>query len=128
MKFGKVTPVIFVAEIEPCVPFWTEKLGWKVKPLVRFIKAWKYFKQVPISSFYLELRVAKYADGESSIVYYIDVERILAWLWDIQLAALQDEAAAIVARFVRTYPQGRFLAEAYPDFSPAHEKAAARTA
>ena len=69
-----------------------EKLGWKVKPLVRFIKAWKYFKQLPISSFYLELRAAKYAEGETSIVYYIDVERILAWLWDIQLAALQDPA------------------------------------
>lgn len=36
------------------------KLGGKVKPLIRFIKAWKCFRAVPISSFYLELRVAKY--------------------------------------------------------------------
>jgi hypothetical protein len=35
MKFGKLTPVIFVAEIEPCVPFWTEKLGWKVSAEVK---------------------------------------------------------------------------------------------
>ena len=30
------------------------KFGGKVKPLIRFIKAWKYFRDVPISSFYLE--------------------------------------------------------------------------
>lgn len=36
-----------------------DKLRGKVKPLIRFIKAWKYFRDVPISSFYLELRVAK---------------------------------------------------------------------
>ena len=29
-----------------------------------------------ISSFYLELRVAKYAEGESSIIYDIDVKRV----------------------------------------------------
>jgi hypothetical protein len=67
-----------------------EKLGWKVKPLIRFIKAWKYFKDVPISSFYLELRVAKYAAGETAIVYAIDVQRILSQLWEAQLAAMQD--------------------------------------
>jgi Second Messenger Oligonucleotide or Dinucleotide Synthetase domain len=67
-----------------------ERLGRKVKPLVRFIKAWKYFRQVPISSFYLELRVAKYAAGESSIVYSIDVKRVLRMLYDNNLAAIQD--------------------------------------
>jgi hypothetical protein len=38
----------------------------KVKPLIRFLKAWKWFRDVPISSFYLELRVAKYASQEAS--------------------------------------------------------------
>lgn len=38
-----------------------DRLGGKVKPLIRFIKVWKYYRDVPISSFYLELRVAKYA-------------------------------------------------------------------
>ena len=69
-----------------------EKLGWKVKPVVRFIKAWKYFKQVPISSFYLELRVAKYAEGEDTIVYDIDVKNVFALLANNQLAAMQDPA------------------------------------
>jgi len=44
-----------------------DKLGGKVKPLIRFLKAWKCYKNVPILSFYLELRVAKYAEGEKSI-------------------------------------------------------------
>jgi len=67
-----------------------EKHGGKVKPLIRFIKAWKYFRDVPLSSFYLELRVAKYASGERSIVYDIDVQRILRSLWDNQLPSMQD--------------------------------------
>jgi hypothetical protein len=67
-----------------------EKLGGKVKPLIRFIKAWKCFRQVPISSFYLELRVAKYCTTETSIVYGIDVKRILCQLRDCSLADMQD--------------------------------------
>ncbi len=67
-----------------------DKHGGKVKPLIRFIKAWKCFRDVPISSFYLELRVAKYAASEEAIVCDIDVERILRQLWDAQLAAMQD--------------------------------------
>jgi hypothetical protein len=66
------------------------KLSGKVKPLIRFIKAWKYFREAPISSFYIELRVAKYASGESSIIYDIDVKRVLRNLLDGQLASLQD--------------------------------------
>jgi len=67
-----------------------DKLGCKVKPLIRFLKAWKFYRSVPISSFYLELRVAKYASGETSIVYDIDVKRVLRMLWDGQLASMQD--------------------------------------
>jgi len=66
------------------------KLSNKVKPLVRFLKAWKYYRNVPISSFYSELRVAMYASGENSIVYSIDVKNILKMLWDNQLSAIQD--------------------------------------
>ena len=62
----------------------------KVKPLIRFIKAWKYYRNVPISSFYLELRVAKYAEKESSIVYDIDVNGVFSHLHDIELAKMQD--------------------------------------
>lgn len=67
-----------------------ERLGRKVKPLIRFIKAWKFFRDVPISSFYLELRVAKYASEEKAILYDIDVRNVLKLLWDGQLASMQD--------------------------------------
>ncbi len=73
----------YVAEVD-------KKHNGKVKPLIRFIKAWKYYRDVPIKSFYLEMRVAKYADGESCIVYDIDVKRILSMLRDNELAAMQD--------------------------------------
>ena len=61
-----------------------------MKPLIRFLKAWKFFRDVPISSFYLELRVAKYAANESSIAYDVDIKRVLQLLWDGELASMQD--------------------------------------
>lgn len=67
-----------------------KKLNGKVKPLIRFLKAWKYYRDVPISSFYLEMRVAKYAAQETVIVYSIDVKNILKLMSDNKLAALQD--------------------------------------
>lgn len=66
------------------------KHSGRVKPLIRFVKAWKCLRNVPISSFYLEMRVAKYADSEAAIVFDIDVQRVLCSLWDHQLARLQD--------------------------------------
>jgi hypothetical protein len=65
-------------------------LGARVKPLIRFIRAWKFYRQVPLSSFYLELRVAKYAEGEQSISYEHDVLRVLRVLYNNNLAAMQD--------------------------------------
>jgi|SRR5579884_243775 len=66
------------------------KHSGKVKPLIRFVKAWKFFKQAPISSFYLELRVAKYADGEKDIIYAYDVQRVFDMLYQNNLADMQD--------------------------------------
>ena len=67
-----------------------KRLEGKVKPLVRLLKAWKYYCDVPIRSFYLEMRVAKYAYRQEFIVYSWDLTNILKSLWDKQLAALQD--------------------------------------
>lgn len=66
------------------------RLGGRVKDLIRFIKAWKYYRNVPVSSFYLELRVTKYAERKSSIVYDIDVKAVLSHLDSIDLACMQD--------------------------------------
>lgn len=67
-----------------------KKLLFKVRPLIRCIKAWKYYNNVPISSFYLELRVAKYACGEDSILYPVDIHAVFSELHRIGLAAIQD--------------------------------------
>ncbi len=67
-----------------------EPLGGKVKPLIRFIKAWKYYCNAPISSFYLELRVAKYASEETAIIYDIDIRDFLKSLEQCDLADMQD--------------------------------------
>ena len=67
-----------------------EDLGRKVKPLIRFIKAWKCYRNVPISSFYLELRVTKFVEGESSITYDKDVKRVFSYLDSIGLANMRD--------------------------------------
>lgn len=67
-----------------------DRLKGKLKPLIRLIKAWKFYNNVPVSSFYLELRTTKYAEGESSIIYDIDVKRVIAMLYNNDLASLQD--------------------------------------
>ena len=67
-----------------------DRLYGKLRPLIRFIKAWKFYKNVKISSFYLELRIAKLMESESSIVYSIDIKNILSWLYDNNLSAIRD--------------------------------------
>jgi hypothetical protein len=67
-----------------------QRLGGKVKGLVRLIKAWKYYRGVPILSFYLEMRTAQYASGENSIVFSIDLKRLLGSLLNASLSAMQD--------------------------------------
>lgn len=67
-----------------------KRLDGKLKPLIRLIKAWKFYNNVPITSFYMELRVTKYAEARASIVYDRDMRNILKLLHDNQLARLQD--------------------------------------
>jgi hypothetical protein len=66
------------------------RLSKRLKPLIRFLKAWKYYCNVSISSFYLELRATKWMESESSIVYDIDLCSILKKLETCNLAAIQD--------------------------------------
>lgn len=67
-----------------------KRLNMKLKPLIQLIKAWKYYNNVPLMSFYLELRVTKYAESETVIVYDIDVKNILKKLLDNDLASIRD--------------------------------------
>ena len=67
------------------------KYNYRVKKLIRFIKAWKYFRNVSISSFYLELFTTRYASTEESILYYWDIRNIFKKLYDNQLSMMQDQ-------------------------------------
>jgi hypothetical protein len=66
------------------------RLNKKVKPLIQLVKAWKFYNNVPISSFYLELRVTKYAENENYIIYDIDLKSFIKHLNDIKLANIID--------------------------------------
>jgi hypothetical protein len=57
------------------------------KQLARLAKAWKYYRDVPISSFYLEMRAAQYMATQSSIIYPLD---FCYFLNSLQRGALAD--------------------------------------
>jgi hypothetical protein len=67
-----------------------DRLSGKLKPLIQLVKAWKFYNNIPITSFYLELRVTKYAEGKKSIDYDIDLKRVIKHLHDIQLSSIVD--------------------------------------
>lgn len=60
------------------------------KKLSRLVKAWKYFNNVPISSFYLEMRAAQYMATQSSFIPVWDICGLLEHLDSIGLAAMND--------------------------------------
>ena len=60
------------------------------KGLARLVKAWKYYRDVPISSFYLEMQAAKYTTGETSIDFALDMYYFLNRLKIGGLAAMND--------------------------------------
>ncbi|MDX2360838.1 MAG: hypothetical protein QNK23_08535 [Crocinitomicaceae bacterium] len=66
------------------------RLNGKLKPLIRFVKAWKFYRNVKISSFHLELRIAKLMKDETTIDYSIDLYTIFKWLEDNNIPAIQD--------------------------------------
>ena len=66
------------------------KLDKKVKHVIRLMKAIKYAQNIPISSFYLEMRVAKYCDSQTTILYGLDVLYALNRLVGDSLAMMQD--------------------------------------
>ncbi|MGI8670855.1 MAG: SMODS domain-containing nucleotidyltransferase [Aridibacter sp.] len=67
-----------------------KRLNKKLKPLIRLVKAWKFFHNVPISSFYLELRVTKFAGNKKKIVYDADLYRFRKKFYQMGLASIQD--------------------------------------
>lgn len=64
--------------------------GGAVKKLARQVKVWKYRRNVPVSSCYLEMRTAKHMEGESAYSPLWDLYLTLRKIRDAQLAAMND--------------------------------------
>jgi predicted nucleotidyltransferase len=64
------------------------------KRLARLIKAWKYYCNVPVSSFYLEMRSAQHVSTQSNYIDVWDVCQLLEKLNSNQLAAMNDPKGA----------------------------------
>ncbi|MBX3480823.1 MAG: nucleotidyltransferase [Caulobacter sp.] len=67
-----------------------DRLSKKAKHLVRLIKSWNYNCSAGLRSIYIELRVAEYLSGESSVIYPIDTLRALRHLQSKELASMRD--------------------------------------
>jgi hypothetical protein len=78
-----------------------DRLSKRLKPLVRLVKAWKYEHQVPVSSFYLEMRTARAMSDETTIVYDIDLRSIFRALVLGQMRDMNDPLG-IVSRIPST--------------------------
>lgn len=64
------------------------------KDLARLVKAWKYYCDVPISSFYLEMRAAQHVKTLDAYIHVWDICLLLEKLWNHQLADMNDPKGA----------------------------------
>jgi hypothetical protein len=64
------------------------------KDLSRLIKGWKYYSDVPISSFYLEMRCAQHVASLETYIHVWDVCLLLEKLDRHQLAGMNDPSEA----------------------------------
>lgn len=60
------------------------------KKLARLAKVWKYKRNAPVSSCYLEMRAAKHADGETTWSLPYEIHAYFKNLRSINLAAMND--------------------------------------
>ncbi len=61
-----------------------------VKKLARQVKVWKYRRNIPVSSCYLEMRTAKHMDDEKTYSPLWDLYLTLKKMRDANLAAMND--------------------------------------
>jgi len=67
-----------------------KKHNGAAKVLARQLKVWKYKRNVPVSSCYLEMRAAKHLDGENVYSSLIDLYLALNYIYNAKLAAMND--------------------------------------
>jgi hypothetical protein len=78
-----------------------KKFDGAAKKLARQVKIWKYKRNVPVSSCYLEMRAAKHIDGETSYSPLWDLYLSLKKMDTAQLAAMNDPTR-LGSRFTAT--------------------------
>ena len=68
--------------------------GSELEPqtFVRMVKAWSYFNDQPIWSYYLELCVADFFKNDAAILYSVDLNNFFNYLHARRLAAFDDAA------------------------------------
>lgn len=67
-----------------------QKTNSRAKGLIRLVKTWKAWNQVPLSSFYLEMRTAQYALGNEPIIYDWDLRDFFKGLSSNGLREMND--------------------------------------
>lgn len=72
-----------------------DRLNKRVKPLARLLKAWKAHNGAPVSSFYLEMRAAEYAQDETTILYSLDVQWLMHRLIDYEVRSMNDPTGLV---------------------------------
>ncbi|MEJ7623751.1 MAG: hypothetical protein WKF34_07140 [Pyrinomonadaceae bacterium] len=72
------------------VAYHDHRLGRKLRPLIKLVKAWKFFCKVPVSSFYLEIRITKLFTNRQSINYPRDLYSVLNSISKNELARIRD--------------------------------------
>ncbi|MFF0533606.1 hypothetical protein ACFYT3_35230 [Nocardia amikacinitolerans] len=78
----------FVAEMD-------KKHNGDVREIARLLKAWKYENDVPISSFYLEMRAAEHGKNHDVIWSLSTLRSIVTKLIDTNLAAMNDPTGLV---------------------------------
>lgn len=74
-----------------------KRLNGRVKALARLLKQWKAYTGAPVSSFYLEMRVAEFAKGEQTILLNLDMMSMVDRLIEYGLRDMNDPVG-LVAR------------------------------
>src|SRR5262249_27061725 len=85
------------------------------------VKVWKYERNVPISSCYLEMRTAKHMQGESSYSPLWDLYLTLSKMEDAKLAAMNDPTG-LGSRFTACSSESN-KADALSNLDPAVSRA-----
>jgi hypothetical protein len=66
------------------------QLGNQLKPLIQLVKAWKYYNNLPIKSFYLELFIASSLINRRKLDLPLDLHKILLKLCNSRLKEVND--------------------------------------